>query len=240
MKTVLITGGAKRLGRAIVEHYARSGWRVLFTSQWSFVEGMELAKQYGDNVQCVRAEVSSQRNAAVIKKFVEKYTDGLDLIVCNASSFKKLSVAETKPDEFMGLLESNLLGPFFLIQQCLPLLEKVNGCVVNISDVQATGGVPNFSAYAAAKAGLISITKSMAIELAPNVRVNAVLPGTLEWPVAEEIYSQKERAEVIANTPLARNGKWDDVVEAVSYLESAKFVTGVCLPIDGGRSAMIK
>lgn len=239
MKTVLITGGAKRLGRALVEHFAGAGWRVLFTSQWSFKEGMELATALGDNVHCVRAQVSTQSNAAVIEQFIKKHTDQLDLLICNASTFKRMSIHDTTPDEFTRLLESNLLGPFFLIQQCVPMLQKAGGCVVNIADVQATAGVPFFAAYAAAKAGLISITKSLAVELAPNVRVNAVLPGTLEWPTDSEIYSKAEQAATIAKTPLARIGNWSNVVEAVAYLESAEFVTGSCLPVDGGRSAFI-
>lgn len=239
MKTVLITGGAKRLGRALVEHYAKAGWRVLFTAQWSFKEGMELAGELGINVHCIRAQVSSQSNAAVIQQFVQQHTVRLDLMICNASSFSRMSIQDTTPKEFAKLLESNLLGPFFLIQQCIPLLEKAGGCVVNIADVQATAGVPFFSAYAAAKAGLISITKSLAVELAPKIRVNAVLPGTLEWPTDGAIYSDTERAETVARTPLAKIGSWSSVVQAVAYLESADFVTGSCLPVDGGRSAYI-
>lgn len=238
MKTVLITGGAKRLGRALVEHFARSGWQVLFTAQWSFEEGMALADSLGNSVKCLRAQVSTQSNAALIVEWVSKHTDRLDLVVCNASTFKRIAVADTRPDDFNKLLESNLLGPYFLIQQCIPLLEKANGAVVNIADAQAVAGVPNFSAYAAAKAGLISITKSLALELAPAIRVNAVQPGTLQWPADGEPYPQDERDGITQKIPMQRIGEWQDIVEAVAYLESAKFVTGICLPIDGGRSAL--
>lgn len=239
MKTILITGGAKRLGRALVEHYAQAGWRVLFTSQWSFEEGMKLADRLGENVHCVRAQVSTQSNAAVVSQFVARYTNRLDLLVCSASTFKRANLQETTPDDFSALLQSNLLGPYFLIQQCLPMLVNASGCVVNIADAQATAGIPSFSAYAAAKAGLISITKSLAVELAPNIRVNAVLPGTLEWPVNEETYSDSERASTVARTPLQRIGSWGDVVTAVDYLAGATFVTGTCLTVDGGRTAAL-
>lgn len=239
MKTVLITGGAKRLGRALVEHYAHAGWRVLFTVQWSFEEGMQLADELGENVHCVRAQLSSQSNASLIHQWVERHTAKLDLLICSASSFKRLAFKDTKPDDFDGLLGSNLIGPYFLIQQCLPMLERAGGCVVNIADAQAAGGVPYFSAYVAAKAGLVSITKSLAVELAPAIRVNAVMPGTLQWPVDDAAYPESERAEIVRRTPLGRVGEWADVVAAVDYLASAPFVTGVCLPVDGGRSVSV-
>jgi pteridine reductase len=199
---------------------------------------MELADSLGENVQCLRAQVSKRSNAALIQQWVKRHTDRLDLIVCSASTFKRISLQDTTPDDFAGLLESNLLGPYFLVQQLLPMLQKASGCVVNIADAQATAGVPHFSAYAAAKAGLISITKSLAVELAPLVRVNAVLPGTLEWPVDEETYSPEDRAATVARTPLKRIGEWSDVVGAVEYLALAKFVTGACVRVDGGRSVV--
>ncbi len=239
MKTVLITGGAKRLGRALVEHYARAGWRVLFTAQWSFEEGMQLVEELGANVHCIRAQLSSQSNASLIQQWAAKHAEQLDLLVCSASSFKRIAVSDTRPDDFADLLGSNLIGPYFLIQQCLPMLQKAGGCVVNIGDAQAAGGVPFFSAYAAAKAGLVSITKSLALELAPAIRVNAVLPGTLQWPVSEAEYSADDRAEIVRKTPLGRIGEWSDVVTAVDYLASASFVTGTCLAVDGGRSAVV-
>lgn len=237
MKTVLITGGAKRLGRALVEHFHQNGWRVLFTAQWSFAEGMALADSLGEHAHCLRAQVSTQSNAAVIQQWVAKHTDKLDLLVCNASTFKRLSLGETMPHDFAGLLDSNLLGPYFLIQQLSAMLAKANGNVVNIADGQAVLGVAGFSAYTAAKAGLISITKSLAVELAPAVRVNAVLPGTLDWPTDDAIYSAEDKAALEARVPLQRQGTWIDIVEAVDYLSKAGFVTGNCLPIDGGRFA---
>lgn len=237
IKTVLITGGAKRLGRALVEHFHQAGWRVLFTSQWSFEEGMQLTESLGGNVHCVRAQASTQSNASLIQQWMARYTDQLDLLVCNASTFKRLSLERTRPDDFDDLLGSNLVGPFFLIQQCLPQLVKAKGCVVNIADAQALAGVPHFAAYAAAKAGLISITKSLAVELAPAVRVNAVLPGTLNWPVDPSIYPDEDKASIAAQVPLQRTGTWSDVVQAVDYLAGAPFVTGACLPVDGGRTA---
>lgn len=238
MKTVLITGGARRLGRALVEHFAASGWRVLFTAQWSFEEAAEVAKAAGPNVEFLRAEVSSQSNGAVIAKWVAKHTDSLDLMVCSASTFKRASLAETSPSVFENLLNSNLLGPYFLIQQCQPLLAAAGGCVVNIADAQVDRGMPQFSAYGAAKAALVSITKSLAVELAPAIRVNAVLPGSLQWPDGEDEYPLTVREKIISQIPLGRVGEWAEVVHAVDYLQTGSFLNGVCLPVDGGRTAV--
>lgn len=238
MKTVLITGGAKRLGRALVETYAGQGWQVLFTARRSLKDGAELTASLGERVHCLPTEVSTQSQAALIAQWVARFADGLDLMVCNASSFKRISVAETTPDDLDDLLSSNLTGPFFLAQQCAALLSKVQGSIVLISDAQALSGAPEFAAYCAGKAGLISLAKSLAIEFAPEVRVNAVLPGTLPWPEDEALYPPARRTRMEENIPLRRIGAWSDVVQAVQYLESANYVTGICLPVDGGRSAV--
>lgn len=238
MKTVLITGGAKRLGRALVEKYAADGWRVLFTSQWSFEEGTKLAEFAGDNTHCIRAQASNQINASLIAQWVMKHTNKLDLLICNASTFKKISVADSNPHDIENLFGSNLIGPFFLAQQCLHLLKAANGSIINIADAQALSGLPMFSVYGAAKAGLISLTKSMALEFAPNVRVNAILPGTLQWPEHGDEYPAVIRTEMVKKIPLCRIGEWSELVQAVQYLESAEYVTGALLPIDGGRSAV--
>lgn len=237
MRTVLITGGAKRLGRALVEHFDRQGWRVLFTCQRSFEEGVALADSLGKDVHCLRAPVSSQSNACLVANWVQNYANSLDLVVCNGSTFKKSSIEDTTPRDFTGLMESNLYGPFFLVQQCLELLKKAGGSVVNIADIQATAGVANFSAYVAAKAGLISITKSMAVELAPHVRVNTVLPGSFTWPETNDAFSPEAKAAIEAAIPAGEIGRWCDIVRKVAYLESARFVTGACVPVDGGRLA---
>lgn len=238
MKTVLITGGAKRLGRALVEHYAAAGWRVLFTVNRSISEGRELVTRLGPNVHFYQSLVSTQSNAQAIAGWVSSITPELDLLICSASTFKRLDLTETSQDDFLGLLESNLLGPYFLIQQCATLLATAKGSVVNIADVQAQSGVAHFSAYAAAKAGLISVTKSLAVELAPAIRVNAILPGSLPWPDSEDEYCEADRAAMTSVIPMKRIGNWDDVVGAIEYLAQAPFVNGACIPIDGGRASV--
>ncbi len=209
----------------------------MFTCQWSWEKGVQLAEELGSNVFCLRTAISTQSDAAVVAKWVARHTDGLDLLVCSASTFSRASIEDTRPDIFKDFLESNLTGPYFLIQQCLPQLRHAKGCVVNISDSQATGGVPYFSAYLSAKAALISVTKSLAMELAPLVRVNAVLPGCMDWPANETTYSIEDKNRIVQNIPMQRTGAWSDLVHAVAYLESAPYVSGACTSVDGGSSA---
>lgn len=236
MKTVLITGGARRLGRALVEHFAAEGWQVLMTAQRSFEDAVLLVDAHKANVQCVRSILSTQANASLIANWASKHTDKLDLVICNASSFKRLPVADTTQDEFENLLGSNLIGPFFLAQQCLAMLKAGSGSIINIADAQVTKGMPQFAAYAAAKAGLISITKSMAHEFSPDIRVNAILPGTLQWP-ENDIYSPDAQLEMTAQIPMGRIGEWNDIIQGVKFLDESKFSTGSCLVIDGGANS---
>jgi pteridine reductase len=240
MKTILITGGSKRLGKALVENYAASGWKVLFTARYSFEDGVylarELSEKHGVPVICTRGSVSDRTGAASIANWVRSETPSLDVLVCNASTFKRIDFQETMQYQFDELLGSNLLGPYFLAQQCEDLLTKAGGCIVNIADAQVKSGLPGFSAYLAAKAGLVSITKSLALELAPRIRVNAVLPGSLPWP-EDETYGDSEIEAMTSQIPMKRTGDWGDIVGAVEYLASAPYVTGACLNVDGGRSA---
>lgn len=240
MKTVLITGGAKRLGKALVEHYASAGWRVMFTTRYSLEEGVLLARHLQSDfdvpVTCVRGGVSDRTGAALIANWVKGEVDSLDLLVCNASTFKRIPFRETMQDHFDDLLGSNLLGPYFLAQQCVELLEAARGSIVNIADAQVHSGLPGFSAYIAAKAGLVSITKSLALELAPRIRVNAILPGSLPWP-EDEVYKSEEVYAMTQQIPMRRTGDWQDIVDAVAYLATASYVTGACMTVDGGRSA---
>lgn len=234
MKTVVITGGAKRLGHALVKHYASQGWRVLFTCRHSAEEGALLAEQLGTNVEGFRCSVADRQTAALIRNWLGSKTNSIDLLICNASSYKKRLALETQQHDFDDLVESNFAGPFFLAQQCHDLLTAAKGCIVNIADAQVAAGLPGFSAYIAAKAGLVSITKSLALEWAPDIRVNAVLPGTMPWP--EATFSAIEQEVMIERIPAGRTGEWLDLIQAVDYLQRSEYSTGCSLTVDGGRS----
>jgi len=236
-KVVFITGGAKRLGKALVEYYAQEGWKVFFTARFSFKEAVALSARWPGQVHCIKTAASSRQDAGMLVKWLEEQTNDLDLVVFNGSTFKKLTIEQTMPDMLEDLLGSNFIGPFFLLQQLGSLLRRSFGCVVTIADVQAQRGVADFSAYVAAKAAVVSLTKSAAVEFAPLVRVNAILPGSLPWPDGDNEYDEAAKSCIIAKIPMGRIGAWSDVVHAVQFLQTAPYITGVCLPVDGGRSA---
>jgi len=161
----------------------------------------------------------------------------IDLLVNNASGFAPTPIEHCTEAEFDAMLGANLKGPYFLIQGLLPALREGGGSIVNIIDVHATHPLRNFNAYCSAKAGLASLTRSLAVELAPNIRVNGVAPGAILWPDGTAEYDEAARKNTIERTPLQRLGEPTDIAKAVRYLAcDAPFVTGQIIAVDGGRT----
>jgi pteridine reductase len=159
--------------------------------------------------------------------------DRLDLLVCSAAAFEARALRRTDARAFDAMMDLNARAPLLLVRALEPLLRRSRGAVVNVADVG--GGIVawrGYAAYAASKAALARLTECLALELAPEIRVNAVAPGTVLWP---ESYTAAERRRLTSRIPLGRAGTPGDVAEAVRYLANAAFVTGVVLPVDGGR-----
>jgi pteridine reductase len=159
----------------------------------------------------------------------------LDVLINNASTFYPTPVGHATGDEWEDLMGVNLRAPFFLSQQAAPELKKQAGCIVNMVDIYGSVGLKDHVVYSAAKAGLIALTRSLARELAPEVRVNAVAPGAILWPEgdADELAHQR----IVSATPLKRTGTPEEIGEAVLFLvRDATFTSGHVLPVDGGRS----
>jgi pteridine reductase len=160
-------------------------------------------------------------------------------LINNASSFYPTTLAETTAGQWDDLMGSNLRAPYFLLQALAPALSESRGAVVNIVDVYAERPLPGYGVYSMAKAGLVMLTKSMALELAPEVRVNAVAPGAILWPdEANNGFADEEKTAVAERLPLARKGEPEDIAAAVMYLLKADYVTGQILPVDGGRTLL--
>lgn len=171
-----------------------------------------------------------QLAAAVADRF-----GGVDLLVNNASSFYPTPVGNVSQEVWDDLFSSNARGPFFLTQALHPQLEQRRGCVINIVDIHGATPMKNHPVYCMAKAALIMMTKALAKDLAPAVRVNGVAPGAVLWPEANEM--NKEMQENLLNrVPLARPGAPEDIAQAVAYLACAPYVTGQIISVDGGRS----
>ena len=223
-RVALVTGAGIRVGNAIARDLARRGWTVAAHFRSHRPRGFAAALQ---------ADLALPDGpAALAVAFRARFTR-LDLLVNGAAGFEALPLEETDAAAFDAQMDLNARAPLLLAKALLPLLRRSGGCIVNVADIG--GGLVawrGFAAYAASKAAVVRLTECLALELAPEVRVNAVAPGTVLWP---EAYPAPLRRRLAARIPLRRAGTPQDVAAAVRYLAEAPFVTGAVLPVDGGR-----
>ena len=239
---VLVTGAARRVGAEIARHLHERGARLLLHYRSSAAAANALAEELNalrpDSARTCPAELG---DAAALVRLVEAAIDAygrLDALVNNASSFFPTPLGSIDETAWNDIVDSNLKGPLFLCQAAAPHLARSRGCIVNITDVHAERPLRGYVAYCAAKAGLLGLTRALAVDLAPEVRVNAVAPGAIVWPDERERFSSAEREAIIANSLLKRVGAPSDVARAVGYLMAdAPYVTGQVINVDGGRTA---
>ena len=239
-KVVLVTGGAKRVGAAIVRRLHREGADVMLHYRGSEREAnalrSELNAARANSVALVKADLLDLAGLAEIVRNAVNRFDRLDALVNNASTFFPTPVGEMTQATWESLIGTNLRAPLFLSQAAAPHLKKTNGAIVNITDIHAERPLKNYVIYSIAKAGLAGLTRSLARELGPEVRVNGVAPGPIAWP-EDGSFDEVARQRVISNTILKRTGDPDDVARAVYFLiAGAPYVTGQIIAVDGGRS----
>jgi len=241
-KTALITGGARRVGAAIARRLHGAGANVLIHYRDSEAEATLLVKELNSQRAKSAAGVKADLLAPVAPRMlVAAARDAfgrLDVLVNNASSFFPTDVGAIEISHWEELVGSNLRAPLFLSQEAAPELSKGEGSIVNIVDIHADRPLKGYPLYSVAKAGLAALTRSLALELAPRVRVNGVAPGAIAWPEDGQ-FEPGERERVLATTPLARIGTPEDVAQAVHFLACAPYVTGQILAVDGGRSIFL-
>jgi pteridine reductase len=238
-KVVLITGAAHRVGAAIARHMHSLGMNVIvhYRSSRTAAEGLrnELEVQRPNSVHLIQGDLLDTSGLGELINQAYQWQGRLDALVNNASSFYPTPVADANETQWDDLLGSNLKAPFFLAQAASPYLRRQQGCIVNIVDVHAERPLKGYAVYSIAKAGLVMLTKTLARELAPEIRVNAVAPGAILWP--EHGASPETRKHIIAQTALKRQGDPHDVAGAVAFLIlQAGYMTGQILTVDGGRS----
>jgi len=237
-KVVLITGGAHRIGARIVRHLHAAGMNVVIhyrnSEQAAHKLQSELHAQRPDSVVLVRGDLT---NHGMLPNLVYETTEAfgrLDVLINNASTFYATPISEASEKDWDDLMDTNLKAPFFLSQAAYPALKKNAGCIVNIADIYGDRPLKNYPIYSTAKAGLIMLTQSLARELGPDVRVNAIAPGVILWPEKDMDDMTKQR--LINSTPLKRSGEPDDIARTVSFLiGDAGFITGQVIAVDGGR-----
>ncbi len=241
-KSVLITGGARRVGAAIARRLHGAGAGVLLHYRDSEADAAALAAELNAAREKSAATVKAELLApiapkALVAKALEHF-GRLDLLVNNASSFFPVALGAIEASHWEELIGSNLRAPLFLSQEAAPHLAKAQGSIVNIVDIHAERPLKGYPVYSIAKAGLAALTRSLALELAPEVRVNGVAPGAIAWPEDEQ-FPPEERARIIATTPLGRTGSGEDIAQAVHFLACAPYVTGQIVAVDGGRSIFL-
>jgi pteridine reductase len=238
-KVVLITGGAKRVGAATCRRLHASGANLMLHYRESAGEARllqaELNNQRKDSVALIQADLLDLGKLQSIVDQTLQTFSRLDALVNNASSFFQTPVGEITVAQWEDLIGTNLRAPMFLSQSAAPALKKSQGAIVNITDIHADRPLKNYVVYSVAKAGLVGLTRSLARELAPEVRVNAVAPGPILWP-DDAAFDELSRQRIISHTPLRREGTPEDIAKAVHYLlADATYVTGETINVDGGR-----
>jgi pteridine reductase len=237
-RVALVTGGAKRVGRAIVEKLAASGFDVAFTYLSSEGEANELARgleSQGHRALPIRADLTHPEPAAnTIHKQFSATFDRLDVLVNNASLYEPSALPTTTPEQIARLNAIHIESPLLLCQRFAPILRQSHGHVINMVDLLAERPWPQFLAYCASKGGLSTLTLGLARALAPEVTVNGIAPGVAEWPSG---YPEEEKQKYLKRVPLARAGTPQDVADLVHFLcTTGSYITGQIIRLDGGRS----
>jgi pteridine reductase len=241
-RCALVTGGARRLGAAIARRLHSGGANVLIHYRDSEADATALVAELNAARAKSAAKVKAELLAPIAPRaLVSAAKDAfgrLDILVNNASSFFPVPMGQIESSHWEELIGSNLRAPLFICQQAAPDLAEHEGCIVNIVDIHAERPLKGYPVYSIAKAGLAAMTRALAIELAPRVRVNGVAPGAIAWPEDGQ-FDPAERERIVATTPLARVGGSEDIAQAVHFLAIASYVTGQIIAVDGGRSIFI-
>lgn len=240
-RVVLITGAARRVGAAIAERLHESGARVVVHYRAAAAEAEALVQTLNDrrpgSAMGIQADLRQVAGLPALVNQVLARTGSLDALVNNASSFFSTPLGAIDEAAWDDLVGSNFKAPLFLSQACAPALKASRGAIVNITDIHAERPLSGYPLYCAAKGALLTLTRALALELGPAVRVNAVAPGPILWPEDGQ-FPSPERQAIVAHTLLKREGTPADIAAAVHFLlTDGTYMTGQVINMDGGRSA---
>ena len=238
-KRILITGAAKRIGKEMALSFFNKGWDLVIHYNSSKEEAEALADQMNsernNSAMLVQANLDNANEVEMLVEKILSKNGSIDALINNASTFYPTPIGTFSEENWNALMGSNLKAPLFLIQSFYKELEKNKGFIINVTDINVDRALVNHSIYLAAKSGLQTLTKSLAKELAPNIRVNAIAPGAiLEAPNTN--WTAEQKNNIINAVPMRRMGTEKDIVDAAIYLSEAEYVTGQILNIDGGKS----
>ena len=238
-KRILITGAAKRIGKEMALSFFNKGWDIVIHYNSSKEEAEALAhkmnSERSNSAMLVQANLDNVNEVEKLAEKILSKNGSIDALINNASTFYPTPVGTFSEENWNALMGSNLKAPLFLIQSLHKELEKNKGFIINVTDINVDRALVNHSIYLAAKSGLQTLTKSLAKELAPYIRVNAIAPGAILEPPNTE-WTSEQKNNIINAVPMKRMGTEKDIVDAAIYLSEAEYVTGQILNIDGGKS----
>jgi pteridine reductase len=242
-KSALVTGGARRVGAAICRRLHAAGAGVVVHCHHSVADAQALVQELNGrraaSAVLVQADLLAPGALPQLAQQAQAAFGRLDVLVNNASSFYATPMGSIDEQAWQDLIGTNLKAPLFLSQAVAPELKRTQGCIVNIIDIHAERPLADHAVYTTAKGGLLALTRSLALELGPQVRVNGVSPGAILWPDGPEWQNEDERRRIIGHSVLKRTGEPDDIAGAVEFLATAPYVTGQIIAIDGGRSIVL-
>jgi pteridine reductase len=233
-RVALVTGAGKRLGRAVALRLAAEGCDLVIHYRSSEREAREVVSEVeklGRRALAVSADLAQLAEIKNLFAQAAQYFGRLDILINSAANFFATPFAQTTEAQWNRALDSNLKAPCFCAQAAAPLLKSSRGVIINFADVGGILGWPGFIPHSISKAGVIMLTRALAKELAPEIRVNAIAPGTITMPGDPPEWQR----DFIKLAPLERTGTPADIADAVIFLANAKFITGHVLVVDGGR-----
>jgi pteridine reductase len=240
-KIILITGGTRRIGEAICRKLHSEGMSLMIHYRSSEKEAQALQTKLNQirpgSVALIQADLLDTAQLPILVNETLKHFGRIDSLINNASNFYASPIGKITEKSWDDLIGCNLKAPLFLSQAAAPHLKKQHGCIINIIDIHSEWPLKKYTVYSSAKGGLATLTKSLALELAPEVRVNGISPGPILWPENGEWSDPISRQRIINKTLLKRAGDPNDIAKAVFFLVSdAPYITGQILAVDGGRS----
>jgi pteridine reductase len=240
-KVAFITGASKRIGAAVARELHHQGYRIVLHYGTSVDEAEGLAKSLNntrpDSAACLQADLNDHAQVELLAERAFSCFGQMDVLINNASTFYPTPIGAGSAEQWEELFNSNAKAPFFLSQALAPALRESRGCIINMADIHADRPLTEHTIYCMAKAANVMLTKSLAKELAPHVRVNGIAPGAILWPEEGAEPSGQQKESILGKVPLAKPGHPNNIAQAVSYLISPdNYVTGQILSVDGGRS----
>src|SRR6187551_681205 len=248
-KVALVTGAAKRIGAEIARQLHKENFNLVIHYHQSEKAARELVHELNERREnsaiCIAADLNNLTEVNSLATQAQAHWQRIDLLVNNASSFYPTPIGDASEDDWNNLMNSNLKAPFFLAQAMAKNLAAQHGCIINIADIYADKPLRTHSIYSIAKAGNVMLTKTLAQELAPLVRVNGIAPGAILWPddahkKPEDRLSDDNKEKMLAKIPLQQRGQAQDIARTILFLaQQAPYITGQILTVDGGRSITI-